>query len=127
MNTIEYVSRFIDAIGPFAHKLELCLREFSKSLTDRAYVWYLYLRPGSIQDWDHLVTLLNAKFLCGEAKFTLAELGRTRQYSGEDLDTYVRRFPERALDCSDAVDEETLVYVCLHDMANEYRVYLENL
>lgn len=126
-NTIEHIARFIDALGPFAHNSELCLREFSKSLTDQAYTWYLNLKPRLIQDWDHLVTLFNAKFFCGDAKFTLVELSRTRQYSGEDLDVYVRRFRERALYCSDAVDEETLIGVCLHGMVNEYRVYLENL
>lgn len=67
------------------------------------------------------------KFFCDEAKFTLAEFGRTRQHPGEDLDLYVKRFRERALGCSDAVDEETLMDVCLHGIANEYRVYLENL
>lgn len=39
----------------------------------------------------------------------------------------MKRFRERALDCSDAVDKETLVDVCLQDMANEYQVYLQNL
>lgn len=126
-NTIEHISLFIDAMWPFAHDPELCLRKFSKSLTDRAYAWYLNLKPGSIQDWDQLVTLFNAKFFYGEAKFTLAELGRTRQHPNEDLDLYVKRFRERALDCNDAVDEETLVNVCLYGMANEYCVYLENL
>lgn len=50
--------------------------------------------------------LFNAKFFCGEAKFTLAELGRTRQYRGDDLDVYVKRFRERALNYNDAVDEK---------------------
>lgn len=121
------MSRFLDAMRPFAHNPELCLREFSKSLTNRAYVWNLNLKHGSIQDWDHLVTLFHAKLFCDEAKFTHAELGRTRQYPSEDMDVHVKRFRERALDCSDAVDEETLVDVCLYGMANEYRVYLENL
>lgn len=126
-NIIEHIARFVDAMGPYAHSPELCLREFSKSLTDSAYNWYLNLKPGSIQDWDHIVMLFNAKFFCAEARFTLAELGRTRQHLGEDLDVYVKRFRKRALDCSDAVDKETLVDVCLHGMVNEYRVYLENL
>lgn len=126
-NTIEHVSRFSAAMGPLAHNPEQCLREFSKSLTNRAYVWFLNLKPGSNHDWDYLVTLFNAKFFCGEAKFTLAELGQTRQYQGEDLDIYVKRFSERAPDSSDAVDEETLVDVYLHGMVNEYPVYLENL
>lgn len=114
-------------MGPFAHNLEFCLREFSKSLTDRTYVWYLNLKPGSIQDWDHLVTLFNDKFFCDEARFTLVELDRTRQYPGEDLNVYMKRFRERALDCSDVVNEENLVDIFLHGMANKYRVYLENL
>lgn len=120
-NIIERVLYFVDAMGPFAHNPELCFREFSKSLTDRAYVWDLNLKPGSIEDWDHLVTLINAKSFCGEAKFTLAELGRTRQYLGGNLYVYVKRFCERTLDCSDAIDEETLIDVCLHDMIIEYR------
>lgn len=66
------------------------------------------------------MTLFNAKFFCSNAKFTLAELSRIRQYSGEDLDVYVKRIRERALDCNDAVDEETLVGICLHGMVNEF-------
>lgn len=32
-----------------------------------------------------------------------------------------------ALDCCDAIDKETMVDICLHDMANEYHVYIINL
>lgn len=85
------------------------------------------MKPGSIQDWDHLVTLFNAKFFCGEARFTLVELDRTRQYPSEDLNVYMKRFRERALDYSDVVNEKTLVDIFLHGMANEYWAYLENL
>lgn len=106
-NTIEHIARFVDAMRSYAHSPELCLREFSKSLTDRAYNWYLNLKPGSIQDCDHLVAFFKAKCFCCEARFTLAEPGRTRQHSDEDLDAYVKRFCGRVLDCSDAVDEET--------------------
>lgn len=34
---------------------------------------------------------------------------------------------ERALDYCNAVNKEAMVNVCLHGMANEYRVYLKNL
>ena len=39
-NAIEHVNKFLDSMGPFAGNGDLCLREFSKSLTDRAYTWY---------------------------------------------------------------------------------------
>ena len=39
-NAIEHVNKFLDSIGPFVGNVDLCLREFSKSLTDRAYTWY---------------------------------------------------------------------------------------
>ena len=42
-NAIEHVSKFMDSVGPFARDGELCLREFSKSLTNRAYTWYFTL------------------------------------------------------------------------------------
>lgn len=34
---------------------------------------------------------------------------------------------EKAFDCVDSVNEEVMVYVCLHGMNNEYRIFLENL
>ena len=39
-NAMEHVNKFMDSMGPFAGDRELCLREFSKSLTNRAYTWY---------------------------------------------------------------------------------------
>ena len=39
-NAMEHVSKFMYSMGPFAGDREFCLREFSKSLTDRAYTWY---------------------------------------------------------------------------------------
>lgn len=58
---------------------------------------------------------------------TLVELGLTQQYYGEDLDVYMRRFHEKALDCCNIVDEEVLVNVCVHSMREEYNIFLENL
>ena len=47
-SAIEHVSKFIDTLGPYATDKDLCLREFSKSLCDGAYTWYIGLKPGSI-------------------------------------------------------------------------------
>lgn len=69
------------------------------------------LKPGSIQDWDQIVSAFNTKFLCAEAKYTLAQLGCTRKYPGKDLDLQIKRFDDKALDCSDPVNEEVLVGV----------------
>lgn len=37
----EYVVHFLKSMAPFAHDADLCLWEFSKSLTNRAYTWYV--------------------------------------------------------------------------------------
>ena len=47
-NVIEHVNKFLDSMGPFAGNGDLYLREFSKSLTDRAYTWCSTLQLGSI-------------------------------------------------------------------------------
>lgn len=72
-------------MGPDAHNTELYLKEFSKSLTDRTYTWYINLKLGAVQDWGHLMSYFNSKFFYAEARLTLAELSCSRQYSGEDL------------------------------------------
>ena len=48
-SAVKHVSRFIHIMGPYARDKELCLREFAKSLVDRAYTWYTMLRPRSIK------------------------------------------------------------------------------
>lgn len=50
-----------------------------------------------------------------------------RQYPGEDLALYIKRFHEKALDFCDPVDKEVLENVCLKGMNAAYRVFLENL
>lgn len=73
----ENVARLCDSMGPYSNYIELYLIELSKSLTDQVYTWYLSPKPGSIQDWDDIISTFNTKFFCREAKYTLPELGRT--------------------------------------------------
>ncbi|GLT30847.1 hypothetical protein SLA2020_056300 [Shorea laevis] len=54
-NVMEYVSKFLDAMGAHGGDRDLCLCEFSKSLSDRAYTWYTTLLLGSIYSWDEMV------------------------------------------------------------------------
>lgn len=72
------------------------------------------LKLGSVHHWEQLGSLFNTKFFCAEAKFMLAELGRTRQYSREDLDVYMKRFCEKALDCCVPIAKDIFLEVCLH-------------
>ena len=44
-----HISKFIDSMGAYAGNGDLFLREFSKSLDDRAYTWYTTLPPGSVK------------------------------------------------------------------------------
>lgn len=101
--------RFLDLMGPFIHNATLCFREFSMSLIDRAYTWYVNFKPRSMRDFKQLVPFFNAKFFCAEVKFSSTELGHRCQLSGEDLDAYIKRFHDIALDCCDPVEERMLV------------------
>ncbi|CAL2229206.1 unnamed protein product [Prunus armeniaca] len=112
----EHVNRFLDALGPHAGDYNLRLREFSKSLTDRAYTWYTTLAPGSMRSWDDLAS-----------RVTTTQLNNTRQKQGEDPVDFVRRFRDLALDCYDEKDEEALVEICISNIVADYRVYLENI
>ena len=70
-NTIEHVSKFLDAMGQYAGNEELCLREFSKSLTDWASTWYTRLPLGPIRNWDEMVNGFCSKFFQEEERITL--------------------------------------------------------
>ena len=105
---------------------DLCLWEFSKSLCDRAYNWYIGLKSGSIPTWDDMVDVFCTKYFHGEEAITLATLQATKQRNGEDLMEFIKRFRDIALDCYDYCEEKTLVEICMTNMIKEYKVVSKN-
>ena len=79
------MNRFVHTIGPYVGDRKLCLREFAKSLVDRAYTWYTTLRPGSIKTWDEMMERFCAKCYPGEDKVIFQSLQMVRQRPKEDL------------------------------------------
>ena len=67
-SVVEHVSRFIHTMDPYIGDKELCLREFAKSVVDRAYTWYITLRLGFIKTWDEMMERFCAKYYPGEMK-----------------------------------------------------------
>uniref|UniRef100_A0A2N9GLY1 Integrase catalytic domain-containing protein n=1 Tax=Fagus sylvatica TaxID=28930 RepID=A0A2N9GLY1_FAGSY len=126
-SAVEHISKFLDSMGPFAGNGGLCLREFSKSLVDRAYTWYAMLPEGSIRDWEDMVESFCSKYFHVEEKITLLNLHSTKQLPGEDLLKYIHRFQDISLDCHVKYEESELVEVCIDNMLPEFRVHLENL
>uniref|UniRef100_A0A2N9ENN0 Integrase catalytic domain-containing protein n=1 Tax=Fagus sylvatica TaxID=28930 RepID=A0A2N9ENN0_FAGSY len=108
-SAVEHISKFLDSMGPFAGNGGLCLREFSKSLVDRAYTWYAMLPEGSIRDWEDMVESFCSKYFHVEEKITLLNLHSTKQLPGEDLLKYIHRFRDISLDCHVKYEESELV------------------
>ena len=114
-------------MGPFARNGDLFLREFSKSLTDRAYTWYSTLQPSSIATWDDMVESFCLKYFHEEEKVTILTLHNTKQKSFEGLIDFIRRFRDAALDCYGQFKEQELVEIYIDNMSHEYQTHLENL
>uniref|UniRef100_A0A2N9FIH6 Integrase catalytic domain-containing protein n=1 Tax=Fagus sylvatica TaxID=28930 RepID=A0A2N9FIH6_FAGSY len=126
-SALVHISKFVDSMGAYARNGDLCLREFSKSLDDRAYTWYTTLPPGSVKVWEDMVELFCGKYFQAEEKITLVNLHTTKQASGEDLLRYIHRFRDISLDCYANYEEGELVGVCIDNMLPEFRAHLENL
>jgi hypothetical protein len=122
-----HISKFIDSMGAYAGNGDLCLREFSKSLDDRAYIWYTTLPPESVKTWEDMDELFCGKHFQAKEKITLVNLHTTKQVSGEDLLHYIHRFRDISLDCYANYEESELVGVCIDSMLPEFRAHLENL
>jgi hypothetical protein len=115
-----HISKFIDSMGAYAGNGDLCLREFSKSLDDRAYTWYTTLPPESVKVWEDMVELFCGKYFQAEEKITLVNLHTTKQASGEDLLRYIHRFRDISLDCYANYKEGELVGVRIDNMLPEF-------
>ena len=121
-NAMEHVSKFMDSMGPFVGD-----REFSKSLTDRAYTWYSTLQPNSIPTWEDMVESFCTKYFHGEEKVTIITLHNSKQKPSEGLLDFIQQFKDTALDCYGQYKEQELVEICIDNMFPEYRAHLENL
>ena len=103
------------------------VREFSKSLVDRAYTWYTVLPAGSIRKWEDMVESFYSKYFHVEKKIILINLHSTKQLIGKDLVKYIHRFRDVSLDCHVTYDKGELIEVCIDNMLPEFRAHLENL
>ena len=119
-NAMEHISKFMDSMGPFAGDGELCLREFSKSLTNRAYTWYSTLQPNSIPTWEDMVESLCTNYFHGEEKVTIITLHNLKQKPSEGFLDFIRRFKDTALNCYGQYKEQELVEICIDNMFPEY-------
>jgi hypothetical protein len=126
-SALVHISKFIDSMGAYADNGDLCLREFSKSLDDRAYIWYTALPSGSVKTWEDMVQLYYGKYFQVEEKITLVNLYTTKQASGEDLLHYIHRFHDISLDYYANYEKGELVGVCIDNMLPDFRAHPENL
>ena len=123
----EHLLKFIETLEVYGFDDDLKLKEFSKSLTEKAYTWYVNLPPGSVDSWGTMCKMFLEKFFSTQERVTLTDMGRIRQRPKEDLMEYIERFRERSLDIQDICDERELVKICIQGMFTEYAVHLENL
>uniref|UniRef100_A0A2N9IR83 Integrase catalytic domain-containing protein n=1 Tax=Fagus sylvatica TaxID=28930 RepID=A0A2N9IR83_FAGSY len=112
-SAMEYISKFLDSMGPFAAHGDLYLQEFLKYLVDRAYTWYTVLPTGSIRTWEDMVESFCSKYFHMEEKITLVNLHGTKQQIGEDLVKYIHHFQDMSLDCHLKYQEGELVELSL--------------
>ena len=77
-SAMEHISKFLDSMGPFAAYGDLYLREFSKSLVDKAYTWYTVLPTGFIRTWEDMVESFCRKYFHVEENITLVNLHGTK-------------------------------------------------
>lgn len=123
-NAKEHVTRFVDSLGIHSGDRNLRLREFSKSLTDKAYSWYTNLQAGSVLSWEDMVRKFYSKFFYVEERLTTLQLMRVTQKPYEDLNVYVRRFRELSVDLQDPVSEDNLTKMCVEGMQPAFKPHL---
>lgn len=104
---------FINSMWPFAHK-------WSSASESSQNHWPIVHILG-ILTWNQDLSKIESTSNSVQHKILL---WRGKVYIGRvGLDLYTKSFHDKALDYCNSVDEDTMVDVCLHGMANEYRVF----
>ena len=81
----EHLLKFIETLEVYGFNDDLKLKEFSKSLSEKANTWYVNLPLGSVDSWDTMCKMFLEKFFSTQEWVTLTDMGRIRQRSNEDL------------------------------------------
>ncbi|KAF7138338.1 hypothetical protein RHSIM_Rhsim07G0161100 [Rhododendron simsii] len=123
-NAKEHVIRFVDSLGIHSGDRNLRLREFSKSLKDKAYSWYANLAPDSVLSWEDKVKKFYSKFFYVEDRLTTLQLMKVTQRPSEDLNAYVRRFRELSVDVQEPISEDRLAKICVDGMQPTFKPHL---
>ena len=103
-------------MGPHASDSKFCLREFSKSLSNNVYSWYITIPAGSIKSWEDMVKCFCGKYYQEQEEVPLIGLHNTNQRTGDDLLDYIRWFRDTALECHVKYEEHELVEICIDNM-----------
>ncbi|KAJ1403687.1 Ribonuclease H domain [Sesbania bispinosa] len=115
----EHLMCFLDDLGVHRDNKGLRMKEFSKSISGRAFTWYVKLCPRSIQMWEELATEFCGKFLEEEDAIHIMDLGRVKQKTGESLIAFIKRYRDRALQCKETLPEADLVKVNRPQLSGE--------
>ncbi|XP_028065980.1 uncharacterized protein LOC114268949 [Camellia sinensis] len=84
-STIEHIARFAAQCSEFTNHDYMKLRLFPNSLTGGAFVWYINLTPGSIQNWQQMEEAFHAQFFQSEPEVSVADLARLSQRIQEQI------------------------------------------
>ncbi|KAJ1379609.1 Retrotransposon gag domain [Sesbania bispinosa] len=123
-NARKHLMCFLNDLGIHRDDKGLRLKEFSKSLAERAFTWYVKLRPRSIRTWEELPAEFYEKFLEGEGAIHIIDLGRVKQKSGESLVAFVKRYRDRDLQCKETLPNADLVYGCVKNIEDRSQIFL---
>ncbi|KAJ1413417.1 Retrotransposon gag domain [Sesbania bispinosa] len=110
--------------GELRNNNELRLNEFSKSLSGRAFTWYVKLCPYSIKSWEEMAMEFCGKFLEEEGALHIMDLGRVKQKAREGLVVFIKRYRDRALQCKETLPEADLVYGCIKNIEDGSQIFL---
>ena len=95
----------------------MAVRSFVGSLRGAAFDWYRRLKPGSVNSWDDIETKFLANFFNDDTEISIGTLLDEKQKDGEPVETFVKRFRNKALNCRDPITEEFILQTCHNNLA----------
>nr|CAD1836413.1 unnamed protein product [Ananas comosus var. bracteatus] len=112
----EHLTHFEAACGDTVTNGSLLLRQFPLSLKVAAFQWYSKLPPGSIQDWPMMKAQFKSHFVSTKREITLRELADLKQERDEKVETYITRWKNTSINCSQEIRAEEAIRLCIGGM-----------
>ncbi|XP_020245404.1 uncharacterized protein LOC109823536 [Asparagus officinalis] len=108
-SSTQHLIYFKSHLGVISENESLMIQSFVGTLRGAAFDWYRRLKLGNINCWDDMESSFLNNFFDDNTEVSIGALLEEKQKDSELVDSFVKHFRNKAMNCKDPIIEEFIL------------------